>query len=67
MINNGKSCISDPVLSSLVKYRLDVISPLVTDIIIKVSLSQGRVPKSFKRAATSPLVGKHNLAVQFFF
>ena len=46
--------------TSLVKDSLDVLAKLITDI-MNESLSNGSVPRDFKRAVITPLLKKYNL------
>ena len=57
-----KSCVLDPLLSSLVKDNLDVLTTMITHI-INASLLSGNVPTDFKRAVVTPLLKKTNLDV----
>ena len=55
-----KSCMLDPISTSLMKQCLHDLVPLVTAI-INVSLSTGTVPKQFKQAVIIPLLKKPEL------
>ena len=56
----SKSCLLDPLPTSLLKQYIDDIIPLITDI-INVSLSTGIVPHQFKDAVVIPLLKKKTL------
>ena len=55
-----KSCVLDPIPTSLMKQCLNDLVPLITAI-IKVSLFTGTVPKQFKQAVVIPLLKKPGL------
>jgi hypothetical protein len=55
-----KSCCLDPVPTQIVKQCLDILLPIITQI-INLSLSSSKVPTSFKIAAVTPLLKKLNL------
>ncbi|MGB5557614.1 MAG: reverse transcriptase family protein, partial [Paracoccaceae bacterium] len=55
-----KSCILDPIPTSLTKQHLDDLVPIVTDI-VNASLSTGSVPSQFKQAVVTPLLKKSGL------
>ena len=56
----NKSCILDPLETSLLKTCLDEVSPCITDI-INVSIRTGTVPDVFKTAIVTPLLKKPGL------
>ena len=55
-----KSCVLDPIPTSLMKQCLNDLVPLIT-VIIKVSLFTGTVPQQFKQAVVIPLLKKPGL------
>ena len=57
-----KSCVLDPMPTFLIKKYLDVLIPLITDI-VNSSLSAGTVPCQFKQAVVIPLLKKQGLDV----
>ena len=55
-----KSCSLDPLPTCLVRENVDVLAPLITQI-INLSLLSGVVPKALKAAIVTPLLKKQNL------
>ena len=60
LTSSPKSCILDPLPTSIVQEQIDVLVPIITDI-INMSLTSGTVPKLFKTAVVTPLLKKTNL------
>ena len=56
----SKTCVLDPLPTDLVKGHIDILAPIITDI-VNLSLSTGTVPKDLKRAVITPILKKHNL------
>ena len=56
----AKSCSSDPVPTWLLKEHLEVMSPVITDI-VNLSLSAGVFPDQMKYASVKPLLKKSGL------
>ena len=56
----SKSCSSDPVLTWLLKEHLDVLLPVITDI-VNMSLESGVFPDEMKHAMIKPLLKKSGL------
>ena len=52
-----KSCILDPIPTSLLKVCINEILPIATDI-INLSTQHARVPQAFKEAVVTPLIKK---------
>ena len=59
-VSPTKSCLLDPIPTSLLKQHTDDLLPLITAI-VNTSLSSGVVPLQFKHAAVTPLLKKHGL------
>ena len=55
-----KSCMLDPILTSLTKQSLNDLVSLTT-VIVNASLSAGIVPQQFKQALVTPLLKKPGL------
>ena len=58
-----KSCVLDPVPTSLIKENLEDFVPILTDI-INNSLQNGKFPDKLKNAAVWPLLKKANLPLE---
>lgn len=56
----AKSCMLDPIPTTLLKQCSSVIVPVITDI-VNASLASGKVPDRFRRAIVSPLLKKPGL------
>ena len=56
----SKSCLSDPVPTWLLKEHLDVLLPVITDI-VSLSLESGAFPDEMKRAMVKPLLKNSSL------
>ena len=57
MSSASKSCELDPIPTFLLKECIDVLSPIITNL-INLSIKTSHVPSSFKIAAVSPLLKK---------
>ena len=57
MSSSSKSCELDPIPTSLLKECIDVLSPIITNL-INLSIETCHVPSSFKIASVSPLLKK---------
>ena len=60
MESPDKQCQLDPIPTSLVKKCVDILAPVITNI-INLSMSTGTFPDSFKLAIVTPLLKKPNL------
>ena len=60
LTSSPKTCILDPLPTSIVQEQIDVLVPVITNI-INMSLTSGTVPKLFKTAVVTPLLKKMNL------
>ena len=59
-----KSCSSDPIPTDLLRQCLDLLLPVITDI-INMSLSNGSFPDDYKLALVTPLLKKLGLELIF--
>lgn len=57
---NSKSCNMDPIPTTLVKQLLSTLLPSITTIINK-SITEGKMPRSLKKAVVTPLLKKSSL------
>ena len=60
MGTSNKSCLLDPLPTSLLKNCIDEILPVVTNI-VNLSLMQGYIPRLMKSAIITPVIKKANL------
>ena len=57
MSGNSKSCMLDPIPTTLLKASIDILTPVLTKI-INMSLTTSQVPSKFKLAVVFPLIKK---------
>ena len=55
-----KTCVLDPLPTEIVKENIDILVPVITEI-VNMSLASGVVPMTFKKAVVTPLIKKNNL------
>ncbi|KAI0230182.1 RNA polymerase I-specific transcription initiation factor RRN3 [Lamellibrachia satsuma] len=60
--SSAKSCDLDPMPTSLLKGNIDLLAPILTDI-INTSLAAGVVPVDTKRALVTPILKKRGLDI----
>ena len=63
--SKSKSCALDPIPTWLLKDCIDVLLPILTDI-MNASLDQGIFPSLFKKSLVHPLIKKDNLDADVF-
>ncbi|XP_070567335.1 uncharacterized protein [Ptychodera flava] len=61
----SKTCLLDPIPTSLLKQCVDKLMPILT-VIINLSLTTGTVPQSLKNAVVSPILKKSSLDSNIF-
>ena len=60
--NTSKTCVLDPLPSSVLSQCIEELSPLITNI-INVSITQSDIPELLKEAVVRPLLNKPSLDV----
>ena len=65
MKSASKSCELDPIPTFLLKQSMDVVLPVLTDI-VNASLTESTVPQSFRQAIVRPLLKKPDLDREVF-